>query len=193
MQKWTPVSSVQEHYLVEWMEVFLPQTKDSLQTCLALYVAPGLILTEPPGTRSPCGMTPGCSTGNPKREKNYNTHNSNVSPETGRRGCSFALGRWEKKKSKAKSKHVCIEWVYLRTICKYEIISIKGNGKKVWCLPTRRCPHCWNELKRLYANKSSFSCATCHTRFSFSDSGQRCLITLCNRWMRTSQVNPESL
>ena len=65
-------------------------------------MAPGLILTEPPGTRSPCGMTPGCSTGNPKREKNYNTHNSNVSPETGRRGCSFALGRGEKKKAKQK-------------------------------------------------------------------------------------------
>ena len=127
MQKWTPVSSVQEHYLVEWMEVFLPKTKDSLQTCLALYVAPELSLTEPPGTRSPCGMTPGCSTRNPNREKNYNTHNSNFSPETGRSGCSFALGRW---KSKAKSKHVCIGWVYLRTICKYEIISIKGNKKR---------------------------------------------------------------
>lgn len=83
----------------------------------------------------------------------------------------LALGRW---KSKAKSKHVCTGWVCLRTICKYEIISIKGNKK--WfdvCQQVRRCLHCWNKLKRLYANKSSFSCATCHTRFSFSDSGQR--------------------
>lgn len=49
----------------------------------------------------------------------------------GEEGAALLWEDGKKKKSKAKSKHVCIGWVYLRTICKYEIISIKGNGKKV--------------------------------------------------------------
>lgn len=50
----------------------------------------------------------------------------------GEEGAALLWEDGKKKKTKTKeSKHVCIEWVYLRTICKYEIISIKGNGKKV--------------------------------------------------------------
>lgn len=51
------------------------KSKDSLQACLALCAAPDLLLTEPPGTRSPPRVASGCPTRNPKRQ-NYNTHNS---------------------------------------------------------------------------------------------------------------------